>query len=64
MSAAVARRNAQSKILVSQGQMEVAKMIHDGAEILDSKTAIQVRYLKTLEDVGRNSKTKMMYRSH
>mgnify|MGYP006897431528 CR=1 FL=1 len=47
-SAAVARRNAQSKIITAQGQVEVAKMINEGAHILDSKTAIQVRYLQTL----------------
>ena len=48
MAAPIARRDGESKVLNAQGQVEVAKMLNKGSKILDTKTAIQIRYLQTL----------------
>ena len=63
MSAPIARRAGESKIINAQGQVEIARMLSQRSKILDSQTAIQVRYLQTLEDIGRNSKSRFIYRS-
>lgn len=39
-------------------------MLSQRSKILDSKTAIQVRYLETLKNIGNNQKSSMIYRSY
>jgi len=63
VSAPVARRNAESKIISAQGDVEVAKLLNNRSKILDSKTAIQVRYLETIKSLGRNENSKIIYSS-
>ena len=59
----MARRNAESKIINAQGDVEVAKMLSNRSKILDTKTAIQVRYLETIKSLARNPASTMMYTS-
>ncbi len=54
VSAAVAHRNAESKIINARGDVEVAKLLANRSKILDSKTAIQVRYLETIKSLANN----------
>ena len=61
MSAAVAHRNAESKIISAKGDVEVAKLLANRSKILDSKTAIQVRYLETIKSLANNESGSMMY---
>jgi erythrocyte band 7 integral membrane protein len=63
VSAPVARRNAESKIINAEGDVEVAKLLNNRSKILDSKTAIQVRYLETIKSLGRNESSKIIYSS-
>lgn len=63
MSAPVARRNAESKIISAQADVEVAKMLANRSKILDTKTAIQVRYLETIKSLADNENSKMIYNS-
>ena len=63
VSAPVARGNAESKIISAQGDVEVAKLLNNRSKILDSKTAIQVRYLETIKALGRNENSKIIYSS-
>ena len=62
-SAAVARRNAEAKIISAQGDVEVAKMLANRSKILDTKTAIQVRYLETIKSLADNQNSKIIYNS-
>ena len=64
VSAAVARRNAESKIISAQGDVEVARMLANRSKILDTKTAIQVRYLETIKSLARNPNSSMIYTSY
>ncbi|CAM6006540.1 unnamed protein product [Sphagnum balticum] len=63
VSAPIARRQAESKIITAQGQVEIAKCLGNRSKILDTKTAIQVRYLETLKGLARNAASRMLYRS-
>lgn len=63
MSAPVARRNAESKIINARGQVEIAKLLGARSAVLNTSTAIQVRYLETLKGLARNGKSSMIYRS-
>ena len=63
VSAPIARRNAESKIISAKGQVEIARMLGQRSQVLDSPTAIQVRYLETLKELSRNPSSRMIYRS-
>jgi regulator of protease activity HflC (stomatin/prohibitin superfamily) len=59
----VARRNAESKIINARGQVEIAKLLGARSAVLNTSTAIQVRYLETLKGLARNGNSSMIYRS-
>ena len=59
-SAAKERRLAESKILSAKADVEAAKLMRLAAEELNSKAAMQIRYLETLKQVGR-SNTKVIF---
>ena len=59
-SAAKERRLAESKILSAKADVEAAKLMRQAADELNSKAAMQIRYLETLKQVGR-SNTKVIF---
>lgn len=63
VSAPIARRNAESKIINAMGQVEIAKLLGERSKVLNSATAIQVRFLETLKGLARNTDSQMIYRS-
>jgi erythrocyte band 7 integral membrane protein len=63
VSAPVARRNAESKIINARGQVEIAKLLGARSAVLNTPTAIQVRYLETLKGLARNANSSLIYRS-
>ena len=63
-SAAVARRNAEAKIISAEGDVEVARMLANRSKILDTKTAIQVRFLETIKSLASHEGSTMIYTSY
>lgn len=57
----MAQRNAESKIINAKGDVEVARLLANRSKILDSKTAIQVRYLEAIKSLANNSAGSVMY---
>ena len=54
-SAAKEKRLAESKIISAQADVEAAKLMRLAAEELDSKAAMQIRYLETLKQIGKSN---------
>lgn len=52
-SAAKERRLAESKIISARADVESAKLMREAAEELNSKAAMQIRYLETLKATGK-----------
>ncbi len=59
-SAAKERRLAESKIISARADVDSAKLMRMAADELNSKAAMQIRYLETLKYVGR-SNTKVIF---
>ncbi len=59
-SAAKERRLAESKIISAKADVESAKLMKMAADELNSKAAMQIRYLETLKTVGK-SNTKVIF---
>lgn len=47
-SAAKQKRIGESKVISAKADVESAKLLREAADILDSKAAMQIRYLETL----------------
>lgn len=62
-SAARERRMAQSKIISAKADVESAKLMREAADILDSKSAMQIRFLETLQGVVKNGNKKVVFMS-
>jgi regulator of protease activity HflC (stomatin/prohibitin superfamily) len=59
-SAAKERRLAESKIISARADVESAKLMRMAADELNTKAAMQIRYLETLKQVGK-SNTKVIF---
>lgn len=59
-SAAKERRLAESKIISARADVDSAKLMRMAADELNTKAAMQIRYLETLKFVGR-SNTKVIF---
>lgn len=59
-SAAKETRLAESKIISARADVEAAKLMRLAADELNSKSAMQIRYLETLKQVGK-SNTRVIY---
>lgn len=46
--AAKETRAAQAKVISAQGDVQSAKLMREAANLLDSKAAMQIRYLETI----------------
>jgi erythrocyte band 7 integral membrane protein len=60
-SAPRARRAAQSSILSAQADVQIAKMLADRSKLLDSNTAMQIRYLDPLKSISSKDSCKVIY---
>jgi erythrocyte band 7 integral membrane protein len=52
-SAAIARRTAESKLISAEADVAAAKLMAQAAEALDTKAGMQIRLLKTMEDMSK-----------
>lgn len=60
-SAAQERRLAESKLISAKADVESAKLMREAADILDSKAAMNIRYLETLQMLGKTANTKLVF---
>lgn len=60
-SAARERRLAEAKLITARADVESAKLMREAADILDSRTAMQIRYLETISMVGKSGNTKIIF---
>lgn len=60
-SAAKARRQAESKLVSAQADVESATLMRKAADILDSKSAMQIRWLEAMKFVATSNNTKIIF---
>jgi len=60
-SAAKERRLAESKLISARADVTSAKLMREAADILDSKSAMQIRYLDTDKKLAENGNTKIIF---
>ncbi|CAD8200196.1 unnamed protein product [Paramecium octaurelia] len=53
-------RAAQAKILMAQSNVQSARMMKEAAEMLNSRAAMQIRYLEVVGNVGNETQTKVV----
>lgn len=59
-SSAREKRLAESKIISARADVQTAKLLREAADILDSKSAMQIRYLETIKKLADTSKVILM----
>ena len=61
--AAVAKQKkiGESKVISAKADVESAKLLREAADILDSKAAMQIRYLETIQNIGKGVAPKVMF---
>jgi len=48
-------------LISAKADVESAKLMREAADILDSKTAMQIRYLETLKMLGGSGNTRFVF---
>lgn len=59
--AAKSRRIGESKIITAKAEVESAKLMRKAADILESKAAMQIRYLDAMQNMARSSNSKVIF---
>lgn len=54
-------RLSKAKIISASADVESAKLMHQAADILNSKAAMQIRYLDVLQMVSKGSGSKLLF---
>ncbi|KAG2184380.1 hypothetical protein INT43_000289 [Umbelopsis isabellina] len=60
-SAAQAKRIGESKVIAAKAEVDSAKLMREAADILNTSSAMQIRYLETLNGMARNPHTKIVF---
>lgn len=60
-SAAKERKLAESKIISAKADVESAKLMKVSAEILDSKPAMQIRFLETINQITKSPNVRVIF---
>jgi erythrocyte band 7 integral membrane protein len=60
-AAAKQKRLSEAAIISAQADVESAKMLKEAAEILDSKAAMQIRYLEMITEVANKPTPKLIF---
>lgn len=60
-SAAKERRLAEGKIISAKADVVSAKLMRQAADLLNSKAAMQMRYLETLKMLGNSGNSKVIF---
>lgn len=54
-------RLSKAKIISAEADVRSAKLMHQAADILNSKAAMQIRYLEILQSVAKGAGGKIMF---
>lgn len=60
-TAATAKRQAESKIIGAQADVQAARLMRSSADILNTPAAMQVRFLETLQSLGKVGNPKVLF---
>lgn len=59
--AAKSKRIGESKIITAKAEVESAKLMRKAADILESKAAMQIRYLDAMQNMAKQSNSKVIF---
>ncbi|VVT49607.1 uncharacterized protein SAPINGB_P002353 [Magnusiomyces paraingens] len=59
--AAKSRRLGESKIISAKAEVESAKLMRKAADILESRAAMQIRYLDAMQNMAKQSSSKVIF---
>lgn len=60
-SAAIQKRVSEANIISAKADVEAAKMLKETSEILNSQSAMQIRYLEALQNIISSDNSKTMF---
>lgn len=60
-SAAIQKRVSEAQIISAKADVEAAKLLKETSEILNSKSAMQIRYLEALQNIITSNNSKTMF---
>jgi len=60
-SVAKQERIGESKVIAAKAEVEAAKLTREASEFLNTPSAIKMRQFETMNNMSRNSKTKVVY---
>lgn len=60
-AAAKQKRLSEATIISAKADVESAKMLKEAAEILDSKAAMQIRYLEMIQEIAQKPMPKLLF---
>jgi erythrocyte band 7 integral membrane protein len=60
-SAAVNLRVSEAKIISAKADVDAAKMLKEASDILDSKAAMQIRYLEIIQAIATSANRKLVF---
>ena len=60
-SAAIQKRLSEATIISAKADVEAAKMLKETSEILNSASAMQIRYLEVIQNVSHKSASKLLF---
>ncbi len=55
------QRLSKAKIISAEADVQSAKLMHQAADILNSKAAMQIRYLQILQAVSKGTGQKLLF---
>ena len=58
---AIAKTNAKALIITAEANVAASKKMKEAADSLDTPSAMQIRYLQTLEHLGHSSNAKLIF---
>ena len=62
-SVAKQKRLAEATIISAKADVEAAKMMKEASELLDSKAAMQIRYLEVIQEIAQKPNPKVLFLS-
>lgn len=60
-AAAKQKRLAESKVIAAEGEVMAAKLMREASDILATQSAMQIRYLDTLQTMAKCANTKVIF---
>ncbi|KAI8614094.1 hypothetical protein BC830DRAFT_1065879 [Chytriomyces sp. MP71] len=60
-AAAKQKRIGESKIIAARAEVDSAKLMREASDILNTKAAMQIRYLETLAGISSHTNTKVIF---